>query len=119
MTQQVLILGGSGRIGSKVAADLIAHTSVDITIAGRNSTTGAEISRQLGERVIFQAIDLAAESDLKAAISRANLVIHCAGPFHYRDASVLRSCIAQGVNYIDVSDHPSFTRKSIGLSIRS
>lgn len=111
MTQQVLILGGSGRIGSKVAADLIAHTSVEITIAGRNITTGAEVSRQLGERVRFCAIDLSAVSQLKEAISRSDLVIHCAGPFHYRDASVLQTCIDQGVNYLDVSDHPSFTRK--------
>ncbi len=113
MTQQVLILGGSGRIGSKVAADLIAHTSAEITIAGRNSSAGAEVSRQLGERVRFSAIDLSATSDLKEAISRADLVIHCAGPFHYRNASVLQSCIDQGVNYIDVSDHPSFTRKAL------
>lgn len=113
MTQQVLILGGSGRIGSKVAADLIAHTSAEITIAGRNLVTGAEASQRLGERVKFSAIDLAAGSGLRAAIGQADLVIHCAGPFHYRDASVLQACIDQGVNYVDVSDHPSFTRKAL------
>ena len=113
MTQQVLILGGSGRIGSKVAADLIAHTTVDITIVGRNVTTGAEVSRQLGERVKFRAIDLSAISELEKAISQSDLVIHCAGPFHYRDASVLQLCIAQGVNYLDVSDHPSFAKKAL------
>lgn len=117
MTQQVLILGGSGRIGSKVAADLIAHTSAHITIAGRNLSKGVQINehlnQQLGERTQFVATDLADLPRLQEAISRADLVIHCAGPFHYRDASVLKLCIEQGVNYVDVSDHPSFTRKAL------
>ncbi len=113
MTHQVLILGGSGRIGSKVAADLIAHTDVQITIAGRNLVTGTQISAQLGDRVQFVATDLSNISGIKDAVSRADLVIHCAGPFHYRDASVLKLCIDQGISYVDVSDHPSFTRKAL------
>lgn len=115
MTKQVLILGGTGRVGSKVAADLIAHTDAEITIAGRNLVRGAEVSRQLGERVKFSAVDLSAASVLKDAIAQSDLVIHCAGPFHYRTASVLQACIDQGVNYIDVSDHPSFTRKALAF----
>jgi saccharopine dehydrogenase-like NADP-dependent oxidoreductase len=115
MTQQVLILGGSGRIGSKVAADLIAHTSAEITIAGRNIVVGNTICQGLGDRAKFSAIDLSARSDLKSAIAQADLVIHCAGPFHYRDASVLQICIDEGVNYVDVSDHPSFTRKALAF----
>lgn len=113
MTDQVLILGGSGRIGSKVAADLIAHTSAQITIAGRNLTTGAQMAQQLGSRVQFVVTDLAEQTRLREAISQADLVVHCAGPFHYRDASVLKTCIEEGVNYVDVSDHPSFTRKAL------
>lgn len=113
MTQQVLILGGSGRIGSKVAADLIAHTDVQVTIAGRNLVSGTQISQQLGDRVQFVATDLSNVSGIKDAVSRADLVIHCAGPFHYRDASVLKLCIDQGISYVDVSDHPSFTRKAL------
>ncbi|MBD1844082.1 saccharopine dehydrogenase NADP-binding domain-containing protein [Cyanobacteria bacterium FACHB-63] len=115
MTKQVLILGGTGRVGSKVAADLIAHTDAEITIAGRNLLTGAQVSQQLGERVKFSAIDLSAAAVLKGAIAQSDLVIHCAGPFHYRNASVLQICIDQGVNYIDVSDHPSFTRKALAF----
>ncbi|NDJ19672.1 saccharopine dehydrogenase family protein [Myxacorys almedinensis] len=122
---QVLILGGSGRIGSNVAADLLAHTSADIVIAGRNPSGGEKLSQQLGERVKFAIVELSdplshslnhggVDRDrLEAAISSADLVIHCAGPFLYRDTSVLEICIARGVNYIDVSDHPSFTRKAL------
>ncbi len=111
MTNQVLILGGTGRIGSKVAADLLVHTQASVTIAGRNSTKGEQKSDNLGTRVKFVAIDLADHGALQDAISQADVVVHCAGPFHYRGAEVLKMCIQQGANYVDVSDHPSFTRK--------
>lgn len=113
MTDRVLILGGSGRVGSSVAADLLNHTQADIVIAGRNSVLGKKVSDRLGDRVQFLSLDLADAQSLKAAISDANLVIHCAGPFPYRDAGVIKACIDAGVNYVDVSDHPSYTRKAV------
>ncbi|HEY9906389.1 MAG TPA: saccharopine dehydrogenase NADP-binding domain-containing protein [Thermosynechococcaceae cyanobacterium] len=111
MTDRVLILGGRGRIGRQVAADLAQHTQADITITGRTQNT----KKSTLDSVEFLVLDLNDQAGLEAAVARANLVVHCAGPFHYRDARVLKTCIAQGVNYVDVSDHPSFTRKAIAL----
>ena len=102
---EILILGGRGRIGSSVAQDLISHTQANITVTGRQATANLE---QDDSRVRFLALDLADESGLKLAIASHNLVIHCAGPFVYRDASVLKTCIEAGVNYLDVSDKPRF-----------
>jgi saccharopine dehydrogenase-like NADP-dependent oxidoreductase len=82
-----------------------------VTIAGRNPVMGAQAAEQLG--ATFVALDLLDPAGLGRAIAQANLVVHCAGPFHYRDASVLKTCIDAGVNYVDVSDHPSFTRKAL------
>ncbi|MDX2242950.1 MAG: saccharopine dehydrogenase NADP-binding domain-containing protein [Leptolyngbyaceae cyanobacterium bins.302] len=113
MAKQVLIVGGSGRIGSQVAADILAYTEADVVITGRNEVAGQRVCAQLGQQAQFLALDLAEQDTLKTAIAKANLVIHCAGPFHYRDAIVLKTCIENGVNYLDVSDHPSFTRKAI------
>ena len=120
MSKRVLILGGRGRVGSHVAADIAAHTDAEITITGRS-----QHSKQipdLGSHVQFIELDLEDQDKLTAVIrglqadssdSNRNVVIHCAGPFHYRDGRVLETCINEGVNYVDVSDHPSFTRKAI------
>jgi len=110
---RVLILGGRGRIGSSVAQDIANHTQAHVTITSRKPGAGIALSDQLGPQVEFLVLDLADKEGLKAAIANSNLVIHCAGPFHYRDASVLKMCIEQGVNYLDVSDHPSFTLKAL------
>lgn len=113
MTDQVLILGGRGRIGSSVAKDIVTHTQAQVTITSRKSTAGIEVSEQLGSQVQSLTLDLADKEKLRQAIASSNLVIHCAGPFHFRDASVLRTCIDQGISYLDVSDHPSFTLKAL------
>ena len=112
MTDQVLILGGCGRIGSSVAQDIATHTQAQITITSRTSA-GIAVSDRIGDQVQFLALDLADIAKLRNAIAKSNLVIHCAGPFHYRDASVLKLCIEHGVNYLDVSDHSSFTLKAL------
>ncbi|MDY7012677.1 MAG: saccharopine dehydrogenase NADP-binding domain-containing protein [Cyanobacteriota bacterium] len=112
MTDRVLIIGGSGRIGSSVAADVLAYTDAQVSIAGRNVPAGVAAAKRLGSRVQFAALDLSEKENLRSAIAPSNIVIHCAGPFHHRDASVLKICIEEGVHYLDVSDHRSFTQKA-------
>lgn len=108
MTERVLILGGRGRIGSSVAQDILTHTKAQVTITGRTpqSETG-------DPRKSFLVLDLVDVEKLREAIASSNLVVHCAGPFHYRDANVLKTCIEEGVHYLDVSDHRSFTSKAL------
>jgi saccharopine dehydrogenase-like NADP-dependent oxidoreductase len=111
MVDRVLILGGRGRIGSSVALDLVAYTQAEITVTGRNA--GVHPPEAPDPRVQFLALDLADQRGLEQAIASSDLVIHCAGPFRYRDANVLKTCIAQKVNYLDVSDDRSFTQAAL------
>ncbi len=113
MTDQILILGGRGRIGSSVAQDLVAHTQANITVTGRKTLSEVDVRQQAQPRMQFLALDLADREGLREAIASHNLVIHCAGPFVHRDATVLKTCIEQGVNYLDVSDNRAFTRKAL------
>jgi saccharopine dehydrogenase-like NADP-dependent oxidoreductase len=115
MTGRVLILGGRGRIGSCVAADLQQYTDAQITVTGRTAVTQKPLSIPLESGIKFLALDLADRPQVQTAIGKADLVIHCAGPFRYRDDQVIRCCIEQGVNYIDVSDDRSFTLTALAL----
>ena len=114
MTNRVLIVGGRGRIGSSVAQDLVTHTDAEITVTGRDPE-GSIPPGLLPDRVQYLALNIADSAALQQAVSASNLVIHTAGPFHYRDASVLKTCIEAGVNYADVSDSRSFTRRALEL----
>ncbi|MCC3430961.1 MAG: saccharopine dehydrogenase NADP-binding domain-containing protein [Microcoleus sp. PH2017_04_SCI_O_A] len=112
MANRVLIVGGRGRIGSSVAQDILTYTDAEITVTGRdpNGSLPAELP---SDRSRYLALDLADSAALRQAVSSSNLVVHCAGPFHYRDAGVLKTCIEAGVNYTDVSDSRSFTRRAL------
>jgi saccharopine dehydrogenase-like NADP-dependent oxidoreductase len=114
MANRVLIVGGRGRIGSSVAQDLVTHTDAEITVTGRDPE-GSIPPGLPPDRVHYLALNIADSTALREAVSASNLVIHTAGPFHYRDASVLKSCIEAGVNYTDVSDSRSFTRRALEL----
>jgi len=116
MKNHVLILGGRGRIGSSVAEDLFKYTQAEITITGRSPQIE---NFSWGKRGHFLVLDLADIDNLKKAISQSDLVIHCAGPFHYRDTQILEICINEGVNYIDVSDHRFYTQKALRLHTKA
>lgn len=120
MSDRILIIGGTGRIGRSVAQDICQYFAqstegdrVKITITGRTPTA------QLPPEFQFLALDLADRTQLREAIAAHNahnlLVIHCAGPFRYRDRRVLETCIELGVNYLDVCDDPEFCRQALSL----
>jgi saccharopine dehydrogenase-like NADP-dependent oxidoreductase len=109
MRKRVLIIGGRGKIGNGVATDLIRHAQAEIILSGRTPETVTP----LPEGCQYLVLDLADKQDLRNAITDVNLVIHCAGPFRYRDGIVLELCIAEGVNYIDVSDDRAFTKNAL------
>ena len=107
MSKKVLVIGGCGRIGKSVALDIANHTDAEVTVTSRQQPEKIESPLK------FLALDLADIEGLKQAIASYNLVVHCAGPFHFRDGRVLKNCIEQGVNYLDVSDHRSFYERVI------
>ncbi|WP_404787806.1 saccharopine dehydrogenase family protein [Altericista sp. CCNU0014] len=114
MQSKVLILGGRGRIGTSVALDLLTHTQAQVVVTGRSTATATSpLLEQFSDRLQYLPLDLADESSLSAAISPVDLVVHCAGPFRQRTTAALKTCIAEGVNYVDVSDDRVFTQAAL------
>jgi saccharopine dehydrogenase-like NADP-dependent oxidoreductase len=106
MTKKVLVIGGYGRIGHCVAQDISQHTDAEVTITSRRQQPEIKPFK-------FLPLDLSDRQQLHQGIAQQDLVVHCAGPFHHRDGRVLASCIDQGIDYLDVSDHRSFYQRAI------
>lgn len=109
MTQRVLVLGGNGRIGRSVAADILTHTAAQVTVTGRR----AAAAFALADRQRYQPLSLEDEAAVEAAIAQHDLIVHSAGPFRSRNHHVLLSCIAQGKPYLDVADSPDYVRQAL------
>lgn len=110
---RVLILGGYGTFGGRLAALLAGETRFTLLVAGRSREKAASFCAALGAR--GQALPLAfdRESDLAPQLRAAapDVVVDASGPFQayggdpYR---VVRACIALGIDYLDLADGADF-----------
>ena len=108
MTQKVLVIGGGGRIGRSVAADVLTYTAAQVTVTGRQAAASFTLKNSQN----YQALNLDDEPAVEKAIAQHDLTIHCAGPFRSRNHHVLLSCIAQGKPYLDVADSPDYVNQA-------
>ncbi len=113
MTGEVLILGGYGNFGKRIATALSRH-NVPLIIAGRDWNRAEALAATLpGARALRLDINEDFLATLK--LEKPSVVIHTCGPFQGADYSVAKACIAAGVHYIDLADGRDFVREFRGL----
>jgi saccharopine dehydrogenase-like NADP-dependent oxidoreductase len=113
----VLILGGYGFFGGRIAATIANQSAIRLLIAGRNLETARATCAALGlsgdNAVQLNALDPAVVSTLREL--NVGTLIHTAGPFQGQDYGVARAAIAAGCNYIDLADGRQFVAGIAGL----
>ena len=105
---QVLILGGYGNFGKRIA-ELLTRAGVAVIVAGRDGVKAGALVKSLPPG-LAEAAAFDADADLAHQLSqlRPLVVINTCGPFQNADYGVARACIAAGVNYIDLADGRDF-----------
>lgn len=117
---RILILGGYGVFGARLARLLDGDARFEIILAGRRAEKAQALIRNLSGPATKRAAIL----DIKnpaAALSehKPDLVVHCAGPFQAQDYAVAEACIAHGVHYADLSDGRAFTEGFSALDAKA
>ena len=110
---RVLILGGYGTFGGRLARLLADEARLDLVIAGRSLAKAEAFCRALGGRARAEPLALDRGGDLAAAFAavRAALVVDASGPFQAYGAepyTVVDAAIAAGMDYIDLADGAAF-----------
>lgn len=102
MTNTLLILGGYGVFGRRIATALSQQPGMEIYIAGRDLLQAKEFA----ESISAQALQTDVSANFESALSsiQPHIVINCAGPFQGQDYAVPMGCIRQGIHYIDLAD---------------
>ena len=111
---KILILGGYGHFGSKIA-ETLAKEGIPIILAGRNPAKMTSFQTELGKRypdceVECCVFDVFKSLDKKLQDLQPKLVIHTCGPFQGQDYKIAESCIKHRVHYIDLADARDYVR---------
>lgn len=104
--KRVVVLGGYGIFGSRIARALAENPDLEVCVAGRDPSRGERIAREIGVRFVECVFER--PESLARCLEDCALLIHAAGPFQGRDYSVARACIERGVHYLDLSDAREF-----------
>lgn len=109
---QVLILGGYGNFGSRIATALVKN-NISIIIAGRELQKAETLRNKLKQNTVETMITVAAfdankELDKQLDLLKPIVVINTIGPFQTTDYSIANRCIQHGVHYIDLADAREF-----------
>jgi hypothetical protein len=110
---KILILGGYGTFGGRLAQLLAPDQRFSLVIAGRSLEKARRYCEGLPMGAERQAVTFDRDSDLEAQLEqlRPDLVVDASGPFQiygndpYR---VIKACLARRINYMDLADASDF-----------
>ncbi len=109
---QVLILGGYGNFGSRIATALVKD-NISIMIAGRERQKAETLGKQLKKYTTDNTITIAVfdanrDLDKQLGILKPTVVINTIGPFQTADYSIAKTCVQHNIHYIDLADARDF-----------
>ena len=110
----VLILGGYGTFGGRLATLLADEARLKLFIAGRSQEKAQAFCDALGAKGEAAAFAFDREGDLDRQLTNAapDIVVDASGPFQdYADPyCVVHACLARGINYLDLADGSEFVK---------
>ncbi len=112
---KILILGGYGIFGGRLAHLLADDTRLTLLISGRSIQKAEAFCKRLPEGAQRSALFFDRNGDVESQIRdiNPNLVVDATGPFQSYGADpyrVVTACIANGVNYMDLADGSDFVK---------
>lgn len=109
---KILILGGYGVFGGRLAELLANESELELLIVGRDAAKASRFCEQ--HQAAARMTPLAADRSDIAQVLQAttpDIVVDASGPFQeYGDAcyEVVKACIRNSVHYLDLADAPDF-----------
>lgn len=100
---RILVLGGSGEMGSAAVADLVARTDHEVTVGDIRTEAAGALLRRLGasERVV--RVDVEDTGSLAAALAETEVVLNATYMRH--NVPVTDAAIAAGVHLVDLGSY--------------
>jgi len=101
----ILIAGGYGVVGRRIAALLAPIFPGRVVIAGRDEHKAAALCREIGEGSRARGIDVDDLASIAPALDGVGTVVACVAQ---RELHLLRAAIARGLGYTDIAPRLAF-----------
>ena len=110
---RVLILGGYGTFGGRLAQLLADEPRLTLVIAGRARDKAVAFCARLRGAAQLEALAFDRDSEVAAALAaaRPDIVVDASGPFQFYAGDpyrLVRACLALGIDYLDLADGSAF-----------
>ena len=102
--KRIGIVGGYGSVGLETAKSLLATTSYDVVVGGRNKEKNDAIVEKMGSKVSSRVVDVYDQHSLDNFCHDCDIVINCAGPSRRVVDRVALAAIRQKAHYVDPAD---------------
>ena len=109
----VLIIGGYGQFGRRLAERLANIANLDVIVAGRTIAKAEKLCAKIGGNLRPAFFDTGGDIDAQLRELSPWLVVDAAGPFQSvfeHGYALPTACIRQEIHYIDLSDSGTFTQ---------
>jgi saccharopine dehydrogenase (NAD+, L-lysine forming) len=98
----ILITGGYGTVGRRVAADLAPDYPGRVVVAGRSAEKAQQLAIELGHGVRGRRVDVGEPLSVEAALEDVGVVLSC---IDQAEPHLLRAAIRRGLAYTDIAPH--------------
>ena len=111
--RRVLVLGGAGVFGRRIAERLARDPDIEVVLGGRTAArleaTAADLrANGTVARVSTLTLDITRELASTLVEIAPAVIVNATGPFQRQDYGVARAAIAAGVHYVDIADGRAF-----------
>ena len=100
--QAILIAGGYGVVGSRIAAELAPDYADRVVVAGRRPERAHATAAAVGHGVRGRELDVTVPSSIAAALEDVGVVVSCIDQAQRR---LLHAAIERGLRYTDITPH--------------
>lgn len=114
-TLAILILGGYGTFGGRLAQLLAADERLTLLIGGRSRASAEEFCAKLGAKAATRAVRFDRDGDVERQLREIgpDIVVDASGPFQSYGSDpyrAVKAAIALGIDYLDLADGSDFVK---------
>ena len=100
--KDILIVGGYGTVGQRIAADLAPDYPGRVVVAGRSLENATRLATEIGHCVRTRRADVDDPTSIADALDGVQVVVSC---IDQREQYLLQAAINRGLAYTDITPH--------------